>query len=53
MFALGNGNAKRRAVEVGHRNGLIAQIVSGLEAGETVIIHPSDKIKDGTRVRKR
>ena len=53
VFALSNGKAKRRAVEVGHRNGLVAQVVSGLEAGETVITHPSDKIEDGTRVRKR
>jgi HlyD family secretion protein len=53
VFALGNGRAKRRTVEVGHRNGLVAQIVSGLSEGETVITHPSDKIEDGTRARKR
>lgn len=53
VFALGNGKAKRRAVEVGHRNGLVAQVVSGLSEEETVITHPSDQIEDGTRVRKR
>jgi HlyD family secretion protein len=53
VFAQEGGKAKRRSVEVGHRNGLVAQIVSGLSEGEAVITHPSDQIEDGTRVRKR
>jgi HlyD family secretion protein len=53
VFTQEGGKAKRRSVEVGHRNGLVAQIVSGLSEGETVITHPSDQIEDGTRVRKR
>ncbi len=53
VFAQEGGKAKRRAVEVGHRNGLVAQILSGLKEGEMVITHPSDQIGDGTRVRKR
>ncbi len=52
-FAAEGGRAKRRIVEIGRRNGLVAQITSGLEEGETVIPHPSDQIEDGTRVRKR
>ena len=53
MFTQEGGKAKRRSVEVGHRNGLVAQIVSGVEEGGVVITHPSDQIEDGTRVRKR
>jgi len=53
VFAVEGGRAKRRTVTVGRRNGLVAQILSGLAEGETVIPHPSDQIEDGTRVRKR
>ena len=53
VFTQEGGKSKRRSVEVGHRNGLVAQIVSGLSEGEVVITHPSDQIEDGTRVRKR
>lgn len=52
-FVVNGGRAKRRIVTVGRRNGLVAQITSGLEEGEMVIPHPSDRIEDGTRVRKR
>jgi len=40
-------------VEVGQRNGLIAQIVKGLEQGETVINHPGDDVEDNTRIKPR
>ncbi len=53
VFEAEGGRAKRRTVAVGRRNGLVAQITSGLEEGETVIPHPSDQIEDGTRIRKR
>jgi len=53
VFAAEGGRAKRRTVAVGRRNGLVAQVLSGLAEGETVISHPSDKIEDGTRIRKR
>jgi len=53
VFAAEGSRAKRRIITVGRRNGLVAQITSGLEEGEMVIPHPSDQIEDGTRVRKR
>lgn len=53
VFVAGNGRARRRIVEVGRRNGLVAQIESGLAEGESVIAHPSDRIEDGTRIRGR
>jgi len=52
-FVPEGGRARRRTVEIGRRNGLVAQILSGLAEGETVITHPSDQIKEGTRIRKR
>jgi HlyD family secretion protein len=52
-FVLSGGRAARRAVEVGERNGLTAQVLGGLSAGETVIVHPPDEVRDGGRVRPR
>ena len=52
-FVIENGVARRRVVEVGHRSGLTAEIVSGLTAGERVIPHPSNEIEDGTEVTVR
>jgi HlyD family secretion protein len=52
-FVIADGRAERREVEVGHRNGLEAELLAGIAAGETVIVHPDDKIDDGTRVALR
>jgi HlyD family secretion protein len=47
-------DATRRArlvsVTVGERNDVEAQIVSGLEEGKAVIVHPTDSVKEGVRV---
>jgi HlyD family secretion protein len=53
LFTVVNRRARLRAIEVGHRNGLTAEILSGLTEGEMVITHPDDSIRDGTRVRLR
>ncbi|MEW6600923.1 MAG: HlyD family efflux transporter periplasmic adaptor subunit, partial [Nitrospirota bacterium] len=51
VFVMKNSRAHLRTVEVGHENGLSAQIISGLSEGETLIPHPDSSIKDGSRVR--
>ena len=51
VFVVENHHAKRRVVEVGQRNGLVAQIVDGVSEGEEVVNHPSDDVEDGVRVR--
>lgn len=53
VFAAENGKARRRIVEIGHRNGLAAEIISGLLEGEKVIAYPDDAINDGTRIKQR
>ena len=50
-FVFLNGKAHLRRLKVGHRNGLWAEIVSGLAEGDRVITHPGSSIEDGTRVR--
>jgi HlyD family secretion protein len=53
VFVNDNGNARKRRVEVGHRNGFTAEIRSGITENETVIAHPDEAVKDGIRIRSR
>ncbi|RMH44082.1 MAG: HlyD family efflux transporter periplasmic adaptor subunit, partial [Alphaproteobacteria bacterium] len=41
VYVVEDGHARLRPVETGHRNGVVAEIVSGLEPGEMVIAYPS------------
>ena len=52
-FAVEDGRARLRPVQIGQRSGLRAQVLEGLKAGEIVITHPDDKVKDGGRVKQR
>ncbi len=51
VFVVEGGRARLRPVAVGRDNGLLAEVIEGLEAGETVIVHPGEAIDDGVRVR--
>ncbi|MDO8501827.1 MAG: HlyD family efflux transporter periplasmic adaptor subunit [Gemmatimonadaceae bacterium] len=51
VFAVENKRARLRRVEIGHRTGASVEITSGLKAGERVVLFPSDKVDDGSRVR--
>ncbi|MGR3761056.1 efflux RND transporter periplasmic adaptor subunit [Roseobacteraceae bacterium NS-SX3] len=53
VFAAEDGVARLRPVETGRRNGTHAQVVSGLEEGELVILHPSGTIAGGVAVTPR
>lgn len=53
VFVNDNGRARERAVEVGQRNGLTAEIISGIKENEKVIAHPDESISDGTRIKSR
>lgn len=52
-FVVMNGKASKRAVQVGQRNGLQAQILSGIQLGERVINHPDDRVREGVKVAQR
>lgn len=53
VFVVKNNRAQQREVDIGHRTGLTAEVVSGLSEGEEVIAYPDDSIKEGIRVRPR
>jgi HlyD family secretion protein len=50
VFVDDKGKARLRVVEIGQRNGLAAEVVSGLKAGEQVIAHPNDAVEDDVRI---
>ncbi len=53
VFRVTNGRARRVAVRLGHRNDDYAEVLAGLDAGDRVVLHPSDKVSDGVRVSAR
>jgi HlyD family secretion protein len=53
VFTVSDGIARETVVEVDHRNERVAEVISGLEPGDRVILHPNDKIKDGVAVAER
>jgi HlyD family secretion protein len=53
VFVVRDGRARITAIRIGHRNNRIAEITSGLAAGDAVVLHPSDRVSDGTRIAER
>ncbi|MFN4210223.1 MAG: efflux RND transporter periplasmic adaptor subunit [Devosia sp.] len=50
VFVVEDGVARLRILTLGQRNSELAEVVSGLAPGETVIIHPGDNVADGRAV---
>jgi HlyD family secretion protein len=53
VFQIVNGTVQITMVELGARSGLAAQVISGLSAGDEVVIYPSDNVVDGVKVEAR
>ncbi len=53
VFADQNGRAKAVPLQIGHRNNRLAEVVSGLAAGDRVVLHPSDRVIEGGRIAER
>ncbi len=53
VFTVEQGKAATRRLEIGQRTGLSAQVVSGIKAGEQVINHPDDRVREGVSVAAR
>jgi HlyD family secretion protein len=52
-FIYQNGRARLTEVEAGHSDGRFTEALSGLSAGDKVLMHPPDTVGDGTRIRER
>jgi len=53
VFAIRNGRARTTPVQIGRRNNRVAEVISGLSDGDQVVLHPSDRVTDATRVSQR
>jgi HlyD family secretion protein len=51
VFVVEDGTARRREIAVGERGGFHAEVRASLTEGETVVLHPGDRLTDGARVR--
>lgn len=51
VFVVQNGRARLTHVQIGRHNGRQAEILDGLREGQLVIVHPSDLVREGSRVR--
>jgi HlyD family secretion protein len=53
VFTVTDGQARLRSVSLGHRGARETEVLSGLRPGDTVIVHPDDRMQDGVRVAPR
>lgn len=53
VFVIEDGRARRRIIEVGHRNLIEAEVTAGVPAGQRVIRYPSNDVSEGSKVRIR
>jgi HlyD family secretion protein len=53
VFRLERGVARLAQVSVGHRGDSAVEVTSGLQLGQSVLVHPGDRVKDGARVEPR
>lgn len=53
VFRDDDGRTRATPVRIGHDDGLSAEVLSGLAAGDRVIVHPSDRVDDGARIVER
>lgn len=51
VFCIVDGRARMQTVQLGERNSEHAEVTGGLQPGDTVVLHPSDRVADGVRVR--
>jgi HlyD family secretion protein len=53
VFKVRDGVAHTTQVQIGRNGAFDAELLGGLEAGDTVVLHPSDRVEDGVRVEVR
>lgn len=53
VYAVKQGRARTTVVKIGHRNAQTAEVVSGLAARDRVVLHPSDRVREGSAVVQR
>jgi HlyD family secretion protein len=52
-FVYQNNTARLTALEAGHSDGHLTEVLAGLKPGDKVLLHPPDNVRDGTAVTER
>ena len=52
-FIFDSNKAKIITVEIGRTDGKMSEVLNGLKAGDKVLMHPPDSVKDGTQIVAR
>jgi HlyD family secretion protein len=52
-FIVRQGKAESRSLRIGHVGGAAAEVLTGVEPGDEVVVFPSDQLRDGARVTTR
>lgn len=53
VFVASGNHARLTYVELDHRNDNEAEVVSGLDSGDQVVLYPGDRIEDGVAIEER
>lgn len=53
VFTVSEGKAQQSRIGVGRNNGIEAQVLENLEAGDRVVLYPSSALTDGVLVEQR
>ncbi|WP_342071168.1 efflux RND transporter periplasmic adaptor subunit [Yoonia algicola] len=53
VFVVEDDAARLRTIEIGHNNGIEAQVTGGLSEGDRVILYPSSGLSEGMSVAER
>jgi HlyD family secretion protein len=53
VFREEGGKAVPARVRIGHEDGLEAEVLEGIAAGDRVVMHPSDRVSAGARIEPR
>lgn len=53
LYADENGVARLKTVTIGARNDTVAEVLNGVTTGTRVVLHPSDRIADGSLLQDR
>ena len=53
VFRVDDNRLRRTEVSIGRMNNEVAQVLDGLSPGDTIVMHPSDTVDDGTLVEVR
>jgi HlyD family secretion protein len=53
LYTMIDNVAELKMIEPGQRSGLMTQVISGINEGDSIINHPGDNLDDGSRVRSR